>query len=150
LLTVARRQLSRYFRRAKVERRAIERLGISVPMIHEEDVAEIERRAGLVELRAALRVELARLSEQQRDALRLRIVEERPYPEVAAERADDRGEGFEGRGIALRPDLGTRDQRRALSTEPQRLEIGLACRRAIDRPEGAVWAAVAARPMSRA
>jgi len=83
LFTVARRQLSRYYRRARVERRAIERLGISMPMIHEEDVAEIERRAGLGQLRAALRVELARLSEQQRDALRLRIVQGLPYPDVA-------------------------------------------------------------------
>jgi RNA polymerase sigma-70 factor (ECF subfamily) len=83
LFTVARRQVSRYFRRARVERSAIERLGIRVPVLHEDDVAAIERRAGLSQLRAALRVELDRLSDEQRDALRLRVVEDRSYEEVA-------------------------------------------------------------------
>ncbi len=83
LLTVARRQVSRYLRRARVERRAVERLGVGVPEIHEDDVAEIERRAGLAELREALGVELERLSVEQREALRLRVLEDRSYPEVA-------------------------------------------------------------------
>lgn len=59
------------------------RLGIRLPSLHEDDVAAIEERAGLAELRAALGVELARLSREQRDALQLRVVEERPYAEVA-------------------------------------------------------------------
>jgi RNA polymerase sigma factor (sigma-70 family) len=83
LFTVSRRQVSRYLRRAKVEQRALTRLGIRVPPIHEDDIALIEHRAGLDKLRAALRVELARLSLDQREALRLRVVEERPYDEVA-------------------------------------------------------------------
>jgi RNA polymerase sigma factor (sigma-70 family) len=83
LLTVARRQASRYLRRARVERRAVARLGVRVPEVHEDDLADIERRAGLDELRRVLRVELARLSPRQREALRLRVVEERPYEEVA-------------------------------------------------------------------
>ena len=52
-------------------------------MMSEDDVAGIDRRAGLAELRAALAVELARLSVEQRDALRLRVVEERSYAQVA-------------------------------------------------------------------
>lgn len=83
LFTVARRQVSRYLRRGRVERRAVQRLGIRVPALYEDDVAAIEERAGLTELRAALGVELARLSLEQREALRLRVVEERPYAEVA-------------------------------------------------------------------
>ncbi len=83
LFTVARRQVSRYLRRGRVERRAVQRLGIRMPSIHEDDVAAIEERAGLAELRAALGVELARLSLEQREALRLRVVEERSYAEVA-------------------------------------------------------------------
>jgi RNA polymerase sigma-70 factor (ECF subfamily) len=83
LFTVARRQVSRYLRRLRVERRAVERLGIRVPVMCEEDVAAIERRAGLGDLRAALGAELARLSVEQREALRLRVVEERSYEEVA-------------------------------------------------------------------
>lgn len=83
LFTVARRQVSRYLRRARVERRAVERLGLRVPVLHEDDLASIEARAGLGELRSALGVELARLSAQQRTALQLRVVEDRPYSEVA-------------------------------------------------------------------
>lgn len=83
LFTVARRQVSQYLRRARVERRAIQRLGIRVPQVQEDDVAAIEQRAGLAELRGALGAELARLSLEQREALRLRVVEDRPYEEVA-------------------------------------------------------------------
>ena len=83
LFTVARRQVSRYLRRGRVERRALQRLGVRVPMLHEDDVAAIDDRAGLAALRAALGVELARLSAEQREALRLRVVEERSYAEVA-------------------------------------------------------------------
>lgn len=84
LMTVASRLYFRYLRKARIERRAIERLGIQVPVAHEEDLATIEARAGLGPIRAALRDELARLSDEQQAALHLRIVEERPYEEVAA------------------------------------------------------------------
>ena len=83
LFTVARRRYSRYLRKARVERRVIERMGIRVPTVHHDDLALIEERAGLGELRAALGHELARLSDAQRQALQLRVVEERPYDEVA-------------------------------------------------------------------
>jgi RNA polymerase sigma factor (sigma-70 family) len=83
LFTVARRQVSRYLRRARVERRAVERLGVRVPLVYEDDLAAIEARAGLAALRAALGAELARLSEDQRVALQLRVVEDRSYPDVA-------------------------------------------------------------------
>lgn len=83
LFTVARRQYARYVRTARVESRAVRRLGIQVPTVHEDDLAAVEERAGLPGLRALLRDELERLSEGQRDALRLRVVEERSYQEVA-------------------------------------------------------------------
>ncbi|HWF24009.1 MAG TPA: sigma-70 family RNA polymerase sigma factor [Solirubrobacteraceae bacterium] len=83
LFTVARRRYGRYLRKARVERRAVQRLGIRVPTVHHDDLALIEERAGLSELRAALGPELARLSDGQRQALQLRVVEERPYDEVA-------------------------------------------------------------------
>jgi RNA polymerase sigma-70 factor (ECF subfamily) len=54
-----------------------------VPQIHDDDIAEIEERAGLADLRARVRAELERLSAEQREALRLRVVEERSYEEVA-------------------------------------------------------------------
>lgn len=83
LFTVASRLLSRFARRARVERRAVERLRIRVPEVHQDDLALIEERCGLPGLRGALGAELARLSAQQRAALQLRVVEERSYAEVA-------------------------------------------------------------------
>ncbi len=83
LYTIARRRLSRFLRRGRVERRALRRLGVQTPVAHEDDLALIEERAGLPELRAALSGELTRLSVEQRHALELRIVQERPYAEVA-------------------------------------------------------------------
>ncbi len=79
LFTVARRQLSHYLRRARVERRAIERLGMQVPVVTEDDVAQIESRAGLDEMRSVLARELSLLSADQREAVRLRVVEECSY-----------------------------------------------------------------------
>jgi len=84
LFTVARRRYSRDLRRARVERRLVQRLGIRVPSVHHDDLALIEERAGLADLRVALGRELERLSDGQRQALRLRVVEERPYGEVAS------------------------------------------------------------------
>jgi RNA polymerase sigma-70 factor (ECF subfamily) len=84
LFTVARRRFGRYLRRAGVERRTIQRLGIQVPAVEHDDLLLIERRAGLGELRTVLGRELAGLSPEQREALSLRIVEERPYEEIAA------------------------------------------------------------------
>jgi len=83
LLTIARRQIGRYFRRGVVERRALQQLGATVPVAHEDDLREIEQAAELAELRDTLSTQLERLSGDQREALRLRVVEERPYPEVA-------------------------------------------------------------------
>jgi RNA polymerase sigma-70 factor, ECF subfamily len=85
LFTVARRQLSRYLRRARVERRAIERLGMAVPDVDEEDLLLIEQRAGLAELRESLARELNRLSAAQREVLQMRVVEEQSYEQIAAE-----------------------------------------------------------------
>jgi RNA polymerase sigma-70 factor (ECF subfamily) len=83
LFTIARRQLSHYLRRGRVERRALGRMGIPLPILHDRDIAEIERAADLASVRVALGVELERLSEKQRRALQLRIVDELPYAEVA-------------------------------------------------------------------
>src|SRR6202451_792724 len=58
LFTIARRQLSGYLRRGRVERRALRRLGIRTPLVHHDDVAEIERAAGLAAMRTVLGSEL--------------------------------------------------------------------------------------------
>lgn len=84
LLTIARRQIARYLERGACDRRAVQRLGIDIPRFAPDEIEIVEQRAGLPALRAALAPELSRLSNDQRRALHLRIVEERPYPEVAA------------------------------------------------------------------
>lgn len=83
LFTIARRQLGRYLRRGQVECRALRRMGVTLPTLHEDDIGEIERSAGLSAVRSALGAELKKLSDSQRDALQLRIVDELPYEEVA-------------------------------------------------------------------
>lgn len=85
LLTIARRQIARYLERGSLDRRAVERLGIHVPTMETDELEEVERRAGLRGLRIALGAELRRLPADQREAVRLRVVEERRYDEIAAE-----------------------------------------------------------------
>ena len=72
-----------YLRRGRVERRALRQIGVSIPALDDEAIAEIERAAELGGVRAVLAAELRKLGENQRHALQLRIVEELPYPEVA-------------------------------------------------------------------
>jgi len=83
LFTVAQRQLSHYVRRARVERRAVARLGMQIRQVEHDDLLLIERRAGLPELRRSVELGLSTLSPPQREALRLRVVEERSYADVA-------------------------------------------------------------------
>jgi RNA polymerase sigma-70 factor (ECF subfamily) len=67
LFTIARRQLGHFLRRGRVGRRAMQRLGLDVPDLHEDDLVEIERAAGISALRSTLAVEL---STQQQSARR--------------------------------------------------------------------------------
>jgi RNA polymerase sigma factor (sigma-70 family) len=83
LYGIAKRQLALYFRRGHAERRAMERLGLERPPADLQLLAEIGRRAGLDVLRRELNIALATLSEPVRSAVRLRVVEELPYVEIA-------------------------------------------------------------------
>jgi RNA polymerase sigma factor (sigma-70 family) len=83
LYAIAHRLLARYWKRGRVERRAVERLGLRVPHVAEDDHAAIEERAGLERLRPAIREQLRRLSPEQREAVVLRVIEELPYEEIA-------------------------------------------------------------------
>ena len=83
LYAIARRQLARYARNGAVERRALERLGIQMPVVSEDENERIVELAGLADLRSHIASAFADLSGSEREALRLRIVNERPYAEVA-------------------------------------------------------------------
>ena len=80
---IATRQYAMWVRRGRAETRALRRLGLERPAMDDADAERIERLAGLAELRAAVARGLGGLSDEQRDALRLRVVEELPYPDVA-------------------------------------------------------------------
>jgi RNA polymerase sigma factor (sigma-70 family) len=80
---IARHQLAGYFRRGRAERRAIAKLGIEVPTLDAEDQERIEELADLAALRAEVAQQFETLPSNQRQALRLRVVDEVPYPEVA-------------------------------------------------------------------
>lgn len=84
LYVIARRQLARYFQAGVASRALRERLGVAVPVASDGELERIEQLADLAELRSVVRAELHGLDHGQRDALWLRVVEERPYAEVAA------------------------------------------------------------------
>ena len=83
LFGIARHCLSGYARRGSAERRALRRLGVERRALHDFELERIEELAGLREISDQLRGELDELDIEQREALRLRVVEELSYAEVA-------------------------------------------------------------------
>lgn len=83
LYGIARHRLSAFVRRGRVERRALERAGFQRRGLSDPEYERIEELAGLRELRGQVAAGLGGLGQEDRDALRLRIVEERSYAEVA-------------------------------------------------------------------
>jgi RNA polymerase sigma-70 factor, ECF subfamily len=83
LFGIARHELSAYFRRGAVDRRAMRVLGLDLPGLSDGDYERVEELADLGARRTELARAVAELPPEQRDALRLRVVEERPYREVA-------------------------------------------------------------------
>lgn len=79
LYGIARHQLSRYWRRGRAERRAIRRLGIQLGDIADDDLDRAVALADLDALRGAVASALERLSEKERSAVSLRVVEGLPY-----------------------------------------------------------------------
>ena len=84
LFGIARNLLARYYRQGQAETRAMRRLGIERPELSPDLQEEIVRRSGLRQLRRDLAVAADDLSVELRSAVMLRVVDELPYPEVAA------------------------------------------------------------------
>lgn len=80
---IARHVLSGYYRDGAVERRALAKLGLEVPALSDADYERVEELADLRGRREALGEALATLSPDHREVLRLRVVHERPYSEIA-------------------------------------------------------------------
>jgi len=81
---IARHVLGDALRKGRSERAAVARLGVETPALAPDEVARLEELAELGTLRAALAVALEDLSPEQRDAVRLRVVDELGYPAIAA------------------------------------------------------------------
>lgn len=84
LYGIARHQLSRYVRRGVVERKAVQRLGIQVPPVSADDLQRILDLAELGDMRGRLAAAFSSLPADQGAALRLRVIDERSYADVAA------------------------------------------------------------------
>ena len=81
--TIATNLLRGFYRSGKIERRAVERLGIVVPHVSADDFERIEQLAETADLRAAVAVALNRLTSKQQEVLRMRVVDERSYHEIS-------------------------------------------------------------------
>ena len=83
LYGIAKKQLALFYRRGRIEQAALKRLGIEREPASPEVLAEVARRAGLDELRGELQAAMAGLSASTRDAVRLRVLEELSYRDLA-------------------------------------------------------------------
>jgi RNA polymerase sigma-70 factor (ECF subfamily) len=84
LYGIARKELSHWFRHQQVERRALAKLGVEVPELDAASIALLETSAELDGYRTALAEALEQISTSERDAVRLRVVSELSYGEIAA------------------------------------------------------------------
>jgi RNA polymerase sigma-70 factor (ECF subfamily) len=83
LYAIARHQLADHFRRDGAHRRALARLGIERRPLTEGEYERIEELAGSRELRDHVSEALDALPVDQREAVRLRVVEEQGYQTLA-------------------------------------------------------------------
>ncbi|HWI75386.1 MAG TPA: RNA polymerase sigma factor [Baekduia sp.] len=83
LYAICRTVLHHHFRRRGAERRALSRLGVERPPMGEDERRRVEELAGLAELRTVVARELDQLPPDQRDAVRLRVVDELDYDDLA-------------------------------------------------------------------
>ena len=84
LYGVARNQMGRFFRTGRVDAAARRRLGMPERDLPSEDYERIEELVDFAPLREALADALETLTGDQRDAMRLRVIEGLSYREVAS------------------------------------------------------------------
>jgi RNA polymerase sigma-70 factor (ECF subfamily) len=83
LYGIAKKQLALFYRRGRIEQRALSRLGIEREPPSPEVLAEITHRAGLQALRVELQAAMTTLSPSTQEALRMRVVEELSYRDLS-------------------------------------------------------------------
>lgn len=87
LYGIARHRWASYLRRGYAERRALRRLGLERPDLQSDDLERLSELAELPALRGRVDAALSHLPAGQRDAVRLRVVDELPYDQVAGQLA---------------------------------------------------------------
>ena len=85
LFAIARSLLHAYWRKGRIERAAVARLGIERLSLGTEDIEFLHRQAGLEALRERLAQALDAVRPDQAAAIRARVLEERGYAEIAAD-----------------------------------------------------------------
>jgi RNA polymerase sigma factor (sigma-70 family) len=83
LYGIARHQLGRFFRTGQIDAAARRRIGIAREALPADDYERIEELVDLAPIREALVEALETLGEEQRDALRLHVIDGLGYTEVA-------------------------------------------------------------------
>jgi RNA polymerase sigma-70 factor, ECF subfamily len=83
LYGIGKNLLRRYYDKGRVEEAARRRLGMPI-QAYDLEVERVEDRVAAAELALGLASGLDSLPQDQRDALELRVIEERPYAEVAS------------------------------------------------------------------
>jgi len=85
LFAIARSQLVAFWRGGEVERAALQRLACEPPGSSIADIEWVERTADLALLRATVQTALGGLPRDQAYAVTARVVNERPYADLAGE-----------------------------------------------------------------
>ncbi len=83
LFAIARRRLLDFYRRGRIERQALAKLGVERRALTDSEYDRIEELAVTQSLREAIGEQLQRLSDTDRELLQLRVVDEWPYVDVA-------------------------------------------------------------------
>jgi RNA polymerase sigma factor (sigma-70 family) len=83
LYGIARHQLGRFFRTGQIDAAARRRIGLSREALPTDDYERIEELVDLAPIREALVEALETLAEEQREALRLHVIDGLGYTEVA-------------------------------------------------------------------
>jgi RNA polymerase sigma factor (sigma-70 family) len=85
LFGIARNLLASFYRSGEIELRAVRRLAIETPLMSDASIRRVEDLADLATARLAMSHAIAGLSDEYREALRLRVIDQRPYVDVARE-----------------------------------------------------------------
>ena len=83
LWTIARNTLAEQYRRDQGERERRRRLPGTRATLSDREIERVEELAGIADLREAVAKRLAELPEEQGEAVRMRVLEDMPYNEIA-------------------------------------------------------------------